>query len=100
MHINFQNSNKWKNILWKINVKKYVNKICTKNFVCFHYMQYIMYNKQCIRMGDMHNKVGHLMNIMLQQVNVITHIPFTQSHIHSSHDMIIQVRPKVVNYML
>ena len=63
-------------------------------------MQCIMYNKQCVRMGDMHNKVGHLMNIMLHQVNIITDIPFTKSYIHSSHGMIIQVRPKVVNYKL
>ena len=51
-------------------------------------------------MGDMYNKVGHLKNIMLHQVNIITDIPFTQSHIHSSHHTIIQVRLKIVNYKL
>ena len=28
---------------------KYVQII---SFVCFYYMQYIMYNKQCVQMGD------------------------------------------------
>ena len=60
-------------------------------FVSFHYMQYITYNKHCVRMDHMHNKVGHLRNIMLHQVNIITDIPFTQSYIHLSWDMIMMM---------
>ena len=50
-----------------------------------------MYNKHCVRMDHMHNKVGHLRNIMLHQVNIFTDIPFTQTHIHLSHDMIMMM---------